>query len=151
MRQPAGSVHPSSPVALARLVVVGEGDAAMTDYSALVARLRTMLVMDIDGSKPANVCIEAADAIEALIKDVQAYRGVLGYPVPIKFSDRLQSGETPTNGIAEALHGQVEALRKETTVRITALEYLLDDVMRGGERDKHWRRRLDAAIAGGKP
>jgi len=61
----------------------------------------------------------SADALAAqrqriaeLERDVQAYRGALGYAVPDSFGDRLTDGTIPNNGIAEALHQQAAAERE---------------------------------------
>ena len=77
--------------------------------------------------------------VEALTKDVQAYRGALGYPVPGDYSDRLQSGEIPVNGMAEALREALQGANNAYAVMLerdrnlyTEYEKLKDAAMKGG-------------------
>jgi len=91
----------------------------VTDYLELAKRLRDWAD---DADKHGNKMVpvgpqslrKAADELErahaelaaerkAREHDAHAYRGSLGYPVPGDHNGRLMSGETPNNGMSEAV------------------------------------------------
>lgn len=83
-------------------------ERAGNEAGDLVERLRAFPENVLEG---AGLCEEAAAEIERLRADIQAYRGALGYPVPGEFGEHLSDGTLPNNGIAEALHIEIDRLR----------------------------------------
>lgn len=57
-----------------------------------------------------DVIAGMVERIAALEIDIQAYRGVLGYPVPGDHNGFLSNGTLPTNGITDALNKRISDL-----------------------------------------
>jgi len=70
-------------------------------------------------------------AYERAVRDIEAYRGSLGYSVSGDHNGLLSDGTLPTNGIAEALTARVAEVEQENvqlrdTVQYDAYRYLTE-------------------------
>jgi hypothetical protein len=65
-------------------------------------------------------------ALEEAKRDIDAYRGALGYSVPGDHTGRLSTGFVPVNGIAQAL----QQLLSEAEAAIQSAEAKVDSVLR---------------------